>query len=187
MSSPGARPSTPEARMANPWQHQRPAENFRHCPHASNTCATTTPLPTTQSRACNDRPRVPNEGKTPVLGDDQARELLDAPPADTLNGKRDRAILAIFLYHGLRCSELVSLCARDIEERRGVRMFKIHGKGSKILYSSAHPEALERIDDYLILAMQAMAAMKTLPSSSPRRTTRLESSTRRSVQMASTR
>ena len=60
-----------------------------------------------------------NEGKTPALGDDQARELLDTPPADTLKGKRDRAILAVFLYHGLRCSELVSLTVRDIEERRG--------------------------------------------------------------------
>ena len=50
-----------------------------------------------------------NEGKTPALSDDQARALLDIPPHDTLKGKRDRAILAVFLYHGLRCSELVGL------------------------------------------------------------------------------
>ena len=90
-----------------------------------------------------------NEGKTPALGDDQARALLDAPPADTIKGKRDRAILAVFLYHGLRCAELVSLCVRDIEERRGVKMLKIKGKGSKLRYIPAHPAALERIDDYL--------------------------------------
>ena len=89
-----------------------------------------------------------NEGKTPALGDDQARSLLDAPPTDTIKGKRDRAILAVFLYHGLRCAELVSLCVRDIEERRGVKMLKIKGKGSKIRYIPAHPAALERIDDY---------------------------------------
>lgn len=35
-----------------------------------------------------------NEGSTPALGDAQARKLLDAPPEDTLKGKRDRAILA---------------------------------------------------------------------------------------------
>ena len=34
-----------------------------------------------------------NEGSTPALGDAQARKLLDAPPADTLKGVRDRAIL----------------------------------------------------------------------------------------------
>jgi integrase/recombinase XerD len=41
------------------------------------------------------RPKVDSyEGKTPALGDAQARLLLDAPPADTLKGKRDRALTA---------------------------------------------------------------------------------------------
>src|SRR3954469_8004847 len=36
------------------------------------------------------RPRSEaNEGKTPVLGDGQARTLLEAPPSNTLKGKRD--------------------------------------------------------------------------------------------------
>src|SRR5262249_887435 len=35
-----------------------------------------------------------NEGKTPALGDAQARALLEAPATDTLKGKRDRAILS---------------------------------------------------------------------------------------------
>lgn len=47
-----------------------------------------------------------NEGSTPALGDAQARTLLNAPPEDTLKGKRDRAILATLLYHGLRREEL---------------------------------------------------------------------------------
>src|SRR5215510_814726 len=38
-----------------------------------------------------------NEGTTPALGDEQARRLLEAPPADTLKGIRDRAILATLL------------------------------------------------------------------------------------------
>ena len=46
------------------------------------------------------------EGKTPALSDDQVRRLLNAPPEDTLKGKRDRAILATLLYHGLRRQEL---------------------------------------------------------------------------------
>ena len=50
------------------------------------------------------RPKAENnEGKTPALGDGQARALLDAPPENTLKGKRDRAILATFLHHDLRC------------------------------------------------------------------------------------
>src|ERR1017187_7602966 len=35
------------------------------------------------------------EGKTPALGDHQARKLLDAPAGDTIKAKRDRAILAL--------------------------------------------------------------------------------------------
>ena len=34
------------------------------------------------------------EGKTPALGDHQARQLLDAPEGVSVKGKRDRAILA---------------------------------------------------------------------------------------------
>ena len=37
------------------------------------------------------------EGVTPALGDHQARMLLEAPPAETLKGRRDRAILATLL------------------------------------------------------------------------------------------
>ena len=39
----------------------------------------------------------------------QARKLLEAPPADTLKGVRDRAILATLLYHGMRREELCVL------------------------------------------------------------------------------
>jgi len=51
------------------------------------------------------RPKLEtNEGKTPALGDHQARALLEAPDPATLKGRRDRAILAVLLYHGLRAT-----------------------------------------------------------------------------------
>jgi site-specific recombinase XerD len=90
-----------------------------------------------------------NEGKTPAIGDGQARALLDAPPADTLKGKRDRAILSTFLYHGLRCEELCRLRVKDLHLRRGVLHFGIHGKGGKTRYLPAHAATLERITEYL--------------------------------------
>ena len=41
------------------------------------------------------RPRIESgEGKTPALGDHQARKLLAAPETDTIKSKRDRAILS---------------------------------------------------------------------------------------------
>ena len=60
-----------------------------------------------------------NKGSTPTLADAQARKLLEAPPADTLKGVRDRAILATLLYHGIRREELCGLKVRDMQSRQG--------------------------------------------------------------------
>jgi integrase/recombinase XerD len=89
-----------------------------------------------------------NEGSTPALGDAQARRLLDAPPAHTLKGLRDRAILATLLYHGIRREELCLLRLRDMQSRVGVMHFKIHGKGSKIRFVPVHPMAQRLIQEY---------------------------------------
>ena len=90
------------------------------------------------------------EGKTPALGDHQARKLLEAPAADTLKGKRDRAILATLLYHALRRDELCKLKVKDFrQERRGVPHLKISGKGGKTRYVPLHPAASGLITDYL--------------------------------------
>ena len=90
-----------------------------------------------------------NEGKTPAIGDGQARALLNAPATDTLKGIRDRAILAVLLYHGLRRAELCALRVGDLEDRRGIKHLRVHGKGSKIRFVPAHPAALARIEEYL--------------------------------------
>jgi integrase/recombinase XerD len=90
-----------------------------------------------------------NEGKSPALGADHAKEILDAPSKDSLKGIRDRAILSILLYHGLRRAELCSLRVGDIQMRRGVKHFRVHGKGGKIRFVPMRLHTIERIDDYL--------------------------------------
>ena len=97
------------------------------------------------------RPAVESyEGKTPAIGDHQARELLDAPDGSSLKGKRDRAILATLLYHALRRDELCRLKVKDFkQERRGVPHMKISGKGGKTRYLPLHPAASGLIHDYL--------------------------------------
>ena len=90
------------------------------------------------------RPKVDsNEGKTPALGDHQARALLDAPDPKTLKGKRDRALLSVLLYHGLRREELCLLKVKDMHARRGVLHLRIHGKGNKLRYLPLHPGSAE--------------------------------------------
>jgi site-specific recombinase XerD len=93
------------------------------------------------------------EGKTPALGDHQARKLLAAPDPATLKGLRDRAMLATLLYHALRREELCKLKVKDFRlERRGVPHLKISGKGGKTRYVPLHPAAGSLIVDYLELA-----------------------------------
>jgi integrase/recombinase XerD len=91
-----------------------------------------------------------NEGKTPTLSVDQAKRLLEAPPENTLKGKRDRAILATLLYHGLRREELCSLHVKDLRMRRGMAHFEIHGKGDKIRFIPIHPKVIVLILEYFI-------------------------------------
>ncbi len=90
-----------------------------------------------------------NEGKSAALGDDQAKAILEAPPSTTLKGLRDRAILSVLLFHGLRRAELCSLLVGDLQSRRGVMHFRVQGKGGKTRYNPIHPQSMERINDYL--------------------------------------
>lgn len=96
-----------------------------------------------------------NEGHTPALSDAQARALLEAPPEGTLKGKRDRAILATLLYHGVRREELTKLRVRDVHQRQGVVHFRVQGKGGKTRFVPAAPKALRLIQSYLEVAGHA--------------------------------
>lgn len=99
------------------------------------------------------RPKLTSaEGKTPAIGDHQARALLRVADPMTLRGLRDRAILWTLLYHGLRRAELCSLYVGDVQECRGVRHLQVHGKESKIRYVPLHPSAAGAIAAYLEVA-----------------------------------
>jgi len=90
------------------------------------------------------------EGKTPAIGDHQARELLAAPDEETVKEKRDRAILSTLLYHALRREELCKLRVKDFKHaRRGVPHLNVSGKGEKTRYLPLHPGTNELIHDYL--------------------------------------
>jgi site-specific recombinase XerD len=105
------------------------------------------------------------EGKTPALGDHQARKLLDAPDgnhsrllrqgrlsdeADGIRNKRDRAILSTLLFHALRREELCKLKVRDFRHtRKGVPHLSVSGKGGKRRYLPLHAGTIGLINDYL--------------------------------------
>jgi integrase/recombinase XerD len=100
------------------------------------------------------RPRAESgQGKTPALGDHQARELLAAPNEETVKSKRDRAILSTLLFHALRRDELCKLKVKDFRNmRRGIPHLTVSGKGEKTRYLPLHPGTNALIHDYLDVA-----------------------------------
>jgi site-specific recombinase XerD len=96
------------------------------------------------------RPKVESyEGKTPALGDAQARHLLKLPAGEDPKAKRDRALLSLLLYHGLRRGELSRLTVQDIHPRRGVPHLRVQGKGGKVRHIPLHPGTQELLIEYL--------------------------------------
>jgi site-specific recombinase XerD len=98
-----------------------------------------------------ERPKTESgAGKTRTIGDHQARELLAAPPDDTIKSKRDRAILSTLLFHALRREELCKLKVKDFQHaRKGVPHLNVSGKGGKTRYLPLHPGTNGLITDYL--------------------------------------
>ena len=86
-----------------------------------------------------ERPKTESgEGKTPAIGDHQARKLLEAPHEETVKSRRDRAVLSTLLFQALRREELCKLKVKDFRHARG-----------KTRYPPLHPGTKELINDYL--------------------------------------
>ena len=71
------------------------------------------------------------EGTTAAFSKAQARRLLDAPPADTVVGLRDRAILSVGLQFGLRRAEIAALTVGDLQQNRGLDALRLTRKGGR--------------------------------------------------------
>jgi integrase/recombinase XerD len=100
-----------------------------------------------------ERPAVNRtEGMTLAFSQQQARALLDKPDPHTLLGVRDRAILAVGLHVGFRRAEIAALKVGDFHLNRGLDCLKVLRKGGKKGSLAIHPQAAQRIRDYLEVA-----------------------------------
>jgi len=67
------------------------------------------------------------------IGAADAARLIQTPPADTLRGRRDRAMLAVLIGCGIRRAELARLADADIQQREGRWcVVDLAGKGRKL-------------------------------------------------------
>lgn len=81
------------------------------------------------------------------LAGDELGKLLNAPPADSSAGLRDRAILETLYSAGLRVSELVGMNDADLDLDEG--LVRIRGKGSKERLAPLGSFALRAIKKWL--------------------------------------
>ncbi len=96
------------------------------------------------------RPKVNRrQGTTAAFSPEQARRLLDVPPADTLQGRRDRAILSVGLQVGPRRSEIANLKVRDFHVNAGFPSLHFIRKGGEDHSLAIHPQTAQRIIEYL--------------------------------------
>ncbi len=79
----------------------------------------------------------------------QARKLLDAPPETTLQGLRDRAILAVGLQVGPRREEIAKLRVKDFHDEKGFPRLKLRRKGGAHGSVAIHQQVEQRIRAYL--------------------------------------
>lgn len=76
------------------------------------------------------RPKVStNEGKTAALTAEQVESIIAQPNVKTYQGRRDRVILLLLFFCGLRRSEVVQIEKADFYMTQGHPMVWIHGKG----------------------------------------------------------
>lgn len=91
-------------------------------------------------------PKLPR--KLPIhLTADEARQLLSAVDPDNPMALRDAALLALFLYGGLRLAELAGLRRSQIDFAAGT--IRVLGKGSKERIAPLHPNAADRLERHL--------------------------------------
>jgi len=96
------------------------------------------------------RPSVErNVGVTAAFDAAQARAILDAPDAQTLDGLCDRAILSVLFQAGPCRAEVAGMKVKDLHINIGFPSLRYIRKGGKQHGLSLHPQTAQRLQDYL--------------------------------------
>lgn len=88
-------------------------------------------------------------GKTPVLSAEEARQLLDSIPTDTLIGKRDRALIGLMIYTFARIGAATSMEVRDVYSQNRRLWVRLHEKGGKQVELPCHHSLEVYLDAFI--------------------------------------
>lgn len=87
--------------------------------------------------------------ETRALSATRARQLMSLPPGDTLLDYRDRAILKLYLYSGIRLSTGCRMKVSDFHQDGDTATIRLHEKGDKHRTIGLHYVAAQAIAEYL--------------------------------------
>src|SRR5271169_3463262 len=93
---------------------------------------------------------VVRRGKTPVLTEEEARQLLDSIDTTTLVGLRDRALIAVMTFAFARIGAVVAMRVEDYYPEGKRWWVRLHEKGGKRHEMPAHHKLEAYIDEYLL-------------------------------------
>jgi site-specific recombinase XerD len=106
-------------------------------------------IPTNPTASVRGPKFTSKRGKTPVLKADEARQLLDSIPTDSIVGLRDRALLGLMCYTFARVSAVVGMKVEDYYQNGKRWWFRLHEKGGKRHEVPAHHNAEAYVDAYI--------------------------------------
>ena len=95
---------------------------------------------------------VVKRGKTPVLTEEEARQLIDSIDTATVVGLRDRALIGVMTYAFARISAAVAMKVEDYYPNGKRWWVRLHEKGGKRHEMPAHHKLEAFIDEYLAAA-----------------------------------
>jgi len=92
---------------------------------------------------------VVKRGKTPILSPEEARQLFESIPTDTLVGLRDRALLAVLIYSFARISAALAMRVEDYFPQGKRWWLRLNEKGGKYHEMPVHHTLEEYLDSYI--------------------------------------
>ncbi len=92
---------------------------------------------------------VIKRGKTPVLSPEEARQLFEHIPTDSLVGLRDRALIGVLIYSFSRVSAAVAMRVEDYFPQGKRWWLRLHEKGGKHHEMPVHHTLEEYLDNYI--------------------------------------
>jgi site-specific recombinase XerD len=106
-------------------------------------------LATNPAHAVRGPKHVVKRGKTPVLTEEQARNLIESIDTSTLVGLRDRALIGVMTYAFARIGAVVAMPVEDYYPEGKRWWVRLHEKGGKRHEMPVHHKLETYIDEYL--------------------------------------